>query len=263
MKMKRKFLCGLMALMMLACTAVVSCGDPETSSTDDTSISQSSVEEGSSDVGDPSDPADSSTDSGENETVNQFIFEAEYTDLSGIEGAGFSNAMGNTATITYDKFNAEASNDYFVGYLYKKGCTLTFNIYSDKAVEGVKLELRASAEGGLTSINSSEMVVAVNGTQISYRDMSFDGVKSSFFSMTDDGVRAFSDYTLSKTINLQAGNNVITFTNISEITLGGTATARFPLMDCIKLTTPTESDAVLSMEPNADSVAYIDYLENM
>ena len=262
MKMKRKFLCGLMALMMLACTAVVSCGDPDTSSSDDTSISQSSVEDSSS-VGGPSDPADSSSDSGEDESVHQFTFEAEYTDLSGIEGAGFSNAMGNTATITYDKFNAGASNGYFVGYLYKKGCALTFNIHSDKAVEGVKFVLRASAEGGLSLINSMEMVVTLNGTKISYKDMKFEGVKSSFFSMTDDGLREFSNYTVATKINLQEGNNVITFTNISETALGGTATARFPLIDCIILTTPDTSDAVLSMEADLASLEQIEILENM
>lgn len=195
-------------------------------------------------------------------TEHQFVFEAEHTDLTAIQGAGKSNALEGTAVITYDKFDAGASGDYFVGYLYIKNNVVTFNIHSDKAVEGVKFSLRATAEAGVSSIDKNDLVIAVNGEEVSYRTLSFNGVKDGFFSMDSGGLRAFSNYTISNGIDLKEGDNTITFTVVSDEKVDGTATARAPILDCITLTTPETSDAKLTMEPNAMSLLRIEQLEN-
>ena len=193
---------------------------------------------------------------------HSFVFEAEHTDLTKIQGAGKSNALEGTAVITYDKFEAGASNDYFVGYLYIKNNVVTFVINSDKDVSGVKFSLRATAESGISSIDSNDLKISVNGTDVSYRALSFNDVKAGFFSMDSDGLRAFSDYTISSGIDLHEGDNEITFTVVSESAVDGTATAKAPILDCIKLTTPDDSDAVLTMEPNEASLKRIEQLED-
>lgn len=195
-------------------------------------------------------------------SAHDFVFEAEHTDLTKIQGAGKSNALEGVAVITYDKFDAGASNDYFVGYLYIKNNVVTFNIHSDKDVSGVKFTLRATAEAGISSIDSNDMTIAVNGENVSYRTLSFNGVKDGFFSMDSGGLRAFSNYTISNSIDLKEGDNTITFTIVSNEAVDGTATARAAILDCIVLTTPEESDAELTMEKNAMSLNRIDQLEN-
>ena len=193
---------------------------------------------------------------------HDFVFEAEYTDLTKIQGAGKSNALEGTAVITYDKFDAGASGDYFVGYLYIKNNVVTFKIHSDKDVSGVKFTLRATAESGIESIDANDLKISVNGADVSYRTLSFNGVKAGFFSMDSDGLRAFSDYTISTGIDLHEGDNEITFTVVSDSVVDGTATAKAPILDCIVLTTPDDSDAELTMEPNAASQQRIEQLED-
>ena len=193
---------------------------------------------------------------------HSFVFEAEHTDLTKIQGAGKSNALEGTAVITYDKFEAGASNDYFVGYLYIKNNVVTFVINSDKDVSGVKFSLRATAESGISSLDSNDLKISVNGTDVSYRTLSFKDVKAGFFSMDSDGLREFSDYTISSGIDLKEGDNEISFTVVSESAVDGTATAKAPIIDCIKLTTPDDSDAELTMEPNEASVKRIEQLED-
>ena len=193
---------------------------------------------------------------------HDFVFEAEHTDLTKIQGAGKSNALEGTAVITYDKFDAGASGDYFVGYLYIKNNVVTFKIHADKDVSGVKFTLRATAESGIESIDANDLKISVNGSDISYRTLSFNGVKAGFFSMDSDGLRAFSDYTISTGIDLHEGDNEITFQVVSDSVVDGTATAKAPILDCIVLTTPDDSDAELTMEPNAASLQRIEQLED-
>ena len=193
---------------------------------------------------------------------HDFVFEAEHTDLTKIQGAGKSNALEGTAVITYDKFDAGASGDYFVGYLYIKNNVVTFKIHSDKDVSGVKFTLRATAESGIESIDANDLKISVNGADVQYRTLSFNGVKAGFFSMDSDGLRAFSDYTISTGIDLHEGDNEITFQVVSDSVVDGTATAKAPILDCIVLTTPDDSDAELTMEPNASSLQRIEQLED-
>ena len=195
-------------------------------------------------------------------TAHDFVFEAEHTDLTKIQGAGKSNALEGVAVITYDKFDAGASNDYFVGYLYIKGNVVTFNIHSDKDVSGVKLTLRATAEAGVSEIDKDDMLIAVNGENVTYRTLTFNGVKDGFFSMDSGGLRAFSNHLISNSIDLHEGDNTITFTVVSTEAVDGTASARACILDCITLTTPEDSDAELTMEKNAMSLQRIDQLEN-
>ena len=180
---------------------------------------------------------------------HDFVFEAEHTDLTKIQGAGKSNALEGTAVITYDKFDAGASGDYFVGYLYIKNNVVTFKVHADKDVSGVKFTLRATAESGIESIDANDLKISVNGADVQYRTLSFNGVKAGFFSMDSDGLRAFSDYTIS-------------FQVVSDSVVDGTATAKAPILDCIVLTTPDDSDAELTMESNAASLQRIEQLED-
>ena len=246
--MKRKVLCGLMALMATACTAFSGCslipgfggGDSTSGGTNNPAASSSVLEEG----------------------VNEFVFEAEYTNLLAIKGAGMSNEMENVTVITYDKFNADASNGYFVGYLYKKGCAVEFHIDSDKAVENVELILRATMEFENRNLTWEELTITVNGGDpLQYKTLKFTDTYN-FFSMSGQ-LRPFSDFSI-KNINLQEGENVIRFEVTNSRTMSGTASATGVIIDCIKL--QTEADVTMEWSegyPHADSLARIDEMENM
>ncbi|MCF0228259.1 MAG: hypothetical protein HUJ76_01025 [Parasporobacterium sp.] len=199
------------------------------------------------------------------EDPNVYVFEAEHTDLSQIQGAGKSNNMQGTAVITYDKFEAGASEEYFIAYLYMKGNKIVFKVSSDADIDNVKLELRATAEAGIEKIGSDEFSVTVNGNVISYRDMKFKDVVNGFFSMDSGGLRPFSDYTISSGISLKKGENEIVLEVINDTTLDGTAHAHAPIIDCIKLTVPEGTEAVLEWAegfPDAASIKRIEQMED-
>lgn len=171
-----------------------------------------------------------------------FVFEAEYTDLSFVFGHGYSNEVEGTGCISEDIFDAEASNDYFVGYLYEEGNELEFHIKSDADVEDATLILRATMEFQDATLTWQDFAITVNDSDpIQYRDMKFKKVKD-VFSLSGE-LRPFSDFTIG-TISLQEGENVIKLTVNNSTTMTGTMRATAPIVDCIKI--QTESDAQLT-----------------
>ncbi|MDC7287480.1 hypothetical protein NXH76_06685 [Blautia schinkii] len=176
-----------------------------------------------------------------------FVFEAEYTDLSYIFGHGYSNEVEGTGCIVEDIYDAEASNGYFVGYLYEEGNELEFHINSDKDVEDATLILRATMEFQDASITWKDFSISVNDEDpIQYRDMKFKKVKD-VFSLNGE-LRPFSDFTIGN-ISLKEGENVIKLTVNNSTTMTGTMRATAPIVDCIKI--QTDSDAQITWNEDA------------
>ncbi|MGI6787395.1 MAG: InlB B-repeat-containing protein [Acholeplasmataceae bacterium] len=172
------------------------------------------------------------------------VFEAEDLDFDGFSGTGFSGAANGTDAITYDaEGKSGASNNRFVTYLYVKGITLKFEIYSDRAVNNVELILRVSGELKDFSIQSHKTqgvteeepvyTVKVNGVAIKYPRIDFVGVPGQG---TGD-ILPFFDVVLSTTVNLVEGKNTIELITDNELGMGGTMWATAPMVDCIKIKT--------------------------
>lgn len=184
------------------------------------------------------------------------IFEAEYLDFSDFFGWGFSgNATGTDAILEDIGGVGGASNGRFVTYLYGKGITLNFVINSDRDVSNVTLTLRLSGEVKDFYIQSMKTpgvleqepvyTVKVNNQAIQYENISFTGVPS----QSDNTLLPFADFTISTTVNLKQGENIISLITDNELLMGGTMGATAPMVDCIKLTTY----AILTWNPILDN----------
>lgn len=184
------------------------------------------------------------------------VFEAEYLDFSNFFGWGFSgNATGTDAILEDINGLAGASNGHFVTYLYGKGITLNYDIYSDRAVSNVTLTLRLSGEVKDFFIQSTKTpgvleqepvyTIKVNGQTIQYTKIYFTNVPS----QSSNTLLPFQDFVISVNINLVAGKNTFQLITDNELLMGGTMSATAPMVDCLKLTTY----AVLTWTPKLDN----------
>jgi len=172
---------------------------------------------------------------------NCVVFEAEYTDVSGITGYGYSGSLSGTKIINRDQDGvAGASNGWYVSYLYYSGITLTFNIHADEAVENALLYLRLSAEYYDLDITDDDFLVLVNGEQVEYGSISIaiNNAGSSGGVTSSSVENPFQDYLVSQTLSLEEGDNVIqlvvnNFKPESERT--GTMYSYAPVVDAIKI----------------------------
>lgn len=130
---------------------------------------------------------------------------------------------------------AQNSKGHYVSYLYKKGTTLTFKIYSTEDVDNVTLsanlatEFKTNVSVGPTGDNAWE--ISVNGTVLNYTPFTMDGALSPVSCITP-----FKMYTIATNVSLKAGENVITFTTNNTNAFFGTTQAFAPTVDCITLT---------------------------
>lgn len=169
-----------------------------------------------------------------------YVFEAEYVNLAGKMGAGWSGGAAGTAMITKDTItenpelgtNANASNGFFLSYLYSYGLFIDFVITSDRAIDAT-LILRFSAEQkDPFVITDSEYLITVNGNKVNYGSITILGA----YAALQQQKLPFNDV-LSITIPLIEGTNVIRFLTNNQNSMGGTMDATAPLIDCIKIDT--------------------------
>ncbi|MBR1813362.1 MAG: InlB B-repeat-containing protein [Lachnospiraceae bacterium] len=177
-----------------------------------------------------------------------YLFEAEYVDLTGLNGSGYSGGYGGTGLIEKDSLNLGASNDFYVTNMYMPNLTLTFVIQSDKAVDDAVLKLRLGAEFFSMTLTDEMYLVEVNGEKISYKDIELLNVPS-----YESGQKLpFKDFTLQSKVALKEGENIITLKVNNDIKMNdsGTLYATAPMVDCIYVST----DAVLSWTPKEDNL---------
>ena len=207
--------------------------------------------------------------------LKENVFEAEFTQFEHIgendeEKAGFgesSNPKG-TGLIEWDQYNAKASNDYYVSYLFRRGSYLEFHIHADEAVEGAVLVMRATVDlydmyfetgrnpQGTPTGDEDGFGIYVNGTRYSF-DYDLTGAipPPSMGGTGYEEKRAFEDYVISMNINLTAGDNIIRLVTENDRMFYGTMAASAPMIDCLKIY--TNSDIEWS-----DGWNFKDYNEN-
>lgn len=176
-----------------------------------------------------------------------YTFEAEDVNLSGKRGPTFSGTVNDKSMVVY-KADRNASGNRYVGYLYYSGgqSYIDFHIVSDIAVSDVTFTASFSAEMRDMSITDEEFRITVNGNKCSYGSISFTGVPEYDYAKPD--CLNFSEFTISTSVSLVAGDNVIRMqTNNNTPLDGSTVEAKAPLVDCIRL---TATDAVLTWDEN-------------
>ena len=196
------------------------------------------------------------------------IFDAEFTPIRSDETfPGYSGSTLGTGIIQPD-----ASDDFgaysdaypllddahptaygnFVTYLYKKGATLTYNIYSDRAVSGVGLYAKLATEiapGGFTIAPEGDYgyQFIVNDVSMDYGEVDLSECEPA--ELGQDATRFMEFYICD--ISLVEGLNVIKLvTNNENTELGGTMGAVAPEVDYIRL----DTTANLSWHPEYDNL---------
>ncbi len=193
-------------------------------------------------------------------------FEAEYCpdimgeDGTGMWGATYSGGNRGKGLIGKDWDNElsashklgalnEDGDDYlpgaFVHFLYVQGNTLTWKLNASAADTNVTLFARFGAEYGSVSEDhglgrkysfTDEMfTIKVNNQAVQYGTISIRNAPS-----TDGAFLPFSDYMVSASVNLNAGENIIQMKVENNITIYSSAGATAPTVDAIRLVTSSD-----------------------
>lgn len=160
-------------------------------------------------------------------------FEAEYTDLSGKNGTGYSASPSGTALI--DKTLSFASNGAFVNYMHNDSITLEFVIYSAEAKTGVPLYLGIGSELGRVTFSPENLGIYVyhgqnttgEKTTVNYSGVSVPGGNQTYTEFID---AQFG------TVDLAEGWNVIQIAVLTN-DLRGAGSTGGPGIDYIRLDT--------------------------
>jgi len=167
----------------------------------------------------------------------EYVFEAEYTVLEGLEGLGVS---GSPTGIGLAKENAEASNGFYTGELGLKS-PITFVITSDADTTATLKAVLGSNTLGNCTWDPTSFIVTVNGEAVQYEEFK-----------TDNGSDAsnqenFKTKNLGE-INLKAGENTLVFVAGDNNYRSNMPSA--PSIDCLKIT----AEAALSMEEEVGNI---------
>ena len=166
----------------------------------------------------------------------------------GASGA-FVRENGVARYATEADFTAEGVNVIagYVHYNYVFGNTLTWEIESEEAVENATLMMRLSGEYGVPeqyqvfegegeervteSFNYEGFPVKVNGTNVNYGKITIHNIIAK-------GLLPFRDFVVGN-ISLKKGANTIQMVVNNHETLNGTISCSGPVIDCIKLYSPS------------------------
>ena len=194
--------------------------------------------------------------------LTKYTFEAEYTQFTNLPasdrtaengqkiGYGYSNNVKGLQLIMAEgNSGANASNGYYVTSLYYNGSYLEFNITSDAEVEDAILILRLSAEYYDMHLTEENYLIMVNDEELAYGNIDVTGAITDMSSMNK---RPFSNFTVSSTVHLEAGENTVRLQVNNDEKQGATGTmnAIAPMVDCIYIYT----DAALTWEPFTDNI---------
>ena len=167
--------------------------------------------------------------------LKESVFEAEYTDVSGILGRGYSGEFGGTDIILRDDKSLGASNGFYVSYLYSQNIRLVFEIYSDEDTDGAIIELSLSAEQADVTLSPENYTVEVNGNPLSYGEIKFEKVTEA-----PGKILPFRRVRIASGVKLKKGANVIKLITSNSVPMTsadgealGTMYATAPIVDCL------------------------------
>ena len=223
-----------------------------------------------------------------------YVFEAELTQLTDIPigdtgkyedklGFGESSNPKGLYLIEWDCYNAGASNDYYVSYLYNPGSYLEFCITASENVTNATLVLRLTpelhdmyfltgGEDGTAAEKDGYKVYVnpvysfnsiVNKEQLESYEQMFTLNADLTGAVTKDQdpnystKRAFEDYTITSSLNLHEGSNIIRLVTDNNHDYGGSMHAAAPMVDCIKI----YADAELTWTEGCEYTSNLDGID--
>lgn len=171
------------------------------------------------------------------EGVNTYIFEAEYVDVTGLKGSGFSGAAEGLNLIVP---NDKASNGNYIGFTHRTGFSISFEITATVADSEAEFAFSLASESGSMEMTSDIFIIEVNGTKLEY---------DPFIVRSNVQGLDFATYKISCPVAIASGKNTVTVTiGANEYMNGATGG---PMIDNLQITTSSE----LSWEPVLSNVA--------
>jgi len=178
------------------------------------------------------------------------VFEAEYVDLTGKYGYGFSANYFETDMVQQDDGSANASNGYYLTGLYYEGAYIDFVINSDRDIDDAVLVIRIQTEYDDKTFDPDIFGIYVNGSDypLDYDQVTFttDFTRDSTSSVRNE----FVNVVMIDSLELKKGENVIRLQATNNITHGNTRKADAPMIDCIYI----YSNAVLTWSPKTSNI---------
>lgn len=178
-------------------------------------------------------------------SANTYTFEAEYIDLSDVQGAGESSSQGGVQMI-YGNGESDKSKGWseghYVGYTYVANLKLDFNFESDADAKAT-IVLRLGSELGNLLLTPDLFEVQLNGETVPYASLSLNGGTS-----LED--MKFYDLVVNTNANVKAGANTLSLIVRDNKLVAGERVGA-PCIDCVKITT----SATLTWNPKTDNPA--------
>lgn len=173
------------------------------------------------------------------------ILEAEYTNMDGYIGAGWSGGTQGTGMLQESPL---ASNGWYIGWTHiAQVYSFTFNA---SEASTAKLSIRLGSELGAVTLDQSIFVIKVNGVEVNYGSLTLPASDTS--SGATAAVGAFQLYELGKNVALVEGENVITVeVKDNKLLMQGTGRTGGPSIDCFKI----ESTATLTYQPYSFNIS--------
>lgn len=201
-------------------------------------------------------------------TQSDGIFEAEYVyinptanykgDSGSTSGYGIIAGIDATSSVRASGHLPENSGfastkGFYLTYTCTANATFTFVINSDKAVSGANISLCLGSELG------KEVKLGPNNLSNDFVDggtygfkVEVNGKSLDYSPFTLANNKDHTEYQLSATIDLVAGENEITLTVANQVIPGGTKTGVGPTIDYIRIS--NTNSAVLTWNPDYDNI---------
>lgn len=169
--------------------------------------------------------------------VQEYVFEAEDTNLSGKTGPAISGTANEIGMIVLSE-GRNASNDRSVGYLYQYGNSLEFYIVCDEEVNDAKISISLSAEMEDLNLTPDNYGIYLNDEILQYGSIAITGVPVYDPTSYAADCAPFQFYILGENLSLKQGANLVKLvTENNESYSGTTMVAHAPLVDALKIET--------------------------
>jgi uncharacterized repeat protein (TIGR02543 family) len=175
-----------------------------------------------------------------------YTLEAEYIDLDGKMGFGFSVNLTGTDLI-YPANGSQASNGYYVSGMYYENAELEFDFNVDKDVDDAVITMRIQCEFDTKTFNPDTYTVEINGVALDYEEITIEGLEEDTRS---DVRRPFINVQMNDRAVLNKGPNVLKLITTNNVYHGNTRQADAPMLDCVYVAT----DAKLTWSPKVSNL---------